>query len=276
MSAMSHMALEEHDFQRLKAYMQQHFGINLENKQTLVEGRLVNVIAQAGYSSFHEYVEAALSDQTGSMISLLTTRLTTNYSYFMREDKHYQYLSQTVLPEWTAKISDRDLRIWSAGCSSGEEAYTAAMVLHEYFGSMKAGWDTKILATDISERVLHEAQVAVYPAQRLERMPELWRSRYFTKEGPDSYRVRPEIQREVVFAHYNLMDSFSRFRKRFHVIFCRNVMIYFDNPTKIELARKFCDALEVGGYLFIGLSETISGMEPRLRQVSSAIYRRER
>ena len=273
---MGHMSLEEQDFQRLKAYMKQHFGINLENKQTLVEGRLVNVIAQAGYSSFHEYVEAALSDRTGTMISLLTTRLTTNYSYFMREDKHYQYLSQAVLPEWTAKITDRDLRMWSAGCSSGEEAYTAAMVLNEYFGPMKSGWDTKILATDISERVLREAQVAIYPAQRLERMPEAWRSRYFVKDGADSYRVRPEIQSEVVFAHYNLMDSFDRFRKRFHVIFCRNVMIYFDTPTKIELAHKFCDALEVGGYLFIGLSETISGMEPRLQQVSSAIYRRER
>lgn len=270
------MTISDQDFQRLKNYMKQQFGINLEKKQTLVEGRLANVITQAGYDNFHDYIDDAINDQSGKMISLLTTRLTTNYSYFMREDIHYKFMSEVALPEWTRRIRDKDLRIWSAGCSTGDEAYTTAMVINEFFNGDKKGWDTKILATDISDRVLNEAKAAIYPAQRLERLPATWQRKYFIKQGEDSFKLRPEIADEVIFSHYNLMDPFDKFRRRFHIIFCRNVMIYFDNATKTQLARKFCDTLEVGGYLFIGMSETISGMEPRLRQISSAIYQRER
>lgn len=272
---MPNMTIEEKDFQRIKAYMKEHFGINLEKKQTLVEGRLVNVITQAGYTNFHDYIDAAINDKTGKMISLLTTRLTTNYSYFMREDAHYKFLADVALPEWTNKIRDKDLRIWSAGCSSGEEAYTMAMVISEHFGLNKSGWDTKILATDISDRVLEEAKAATYPGPRLEKMPESWKRKFFASAGDDNFKVKPVITDEVVFANFNLMEPFNRFKRKFHVIFCRNVMIYFDNPTKARLATKFCDALEVGGYLFVGLSETIAGMEPRFKQLPSAIYRRE-
>ena len=268
------MNIEEKDFQRLKAYMQKNFGLNLEKKQTLVEGRLSNVIAQAGYDNFHDYIDAAINDKTGQMLTLLTTKLTTNYSYFMREEAHYNFLSKVALPEWTGKIRDNDLRIWSAGCSSGDEAYTTAIVVNEYFGSLKSKWDTTILATDISDRALNEARAAVYAESRLDKLPPLWKQKYFTKEGAEEYRVNPSIAKEVVFARYNLMDPFDRFKRKFHVIFCRNVMIYFDTPTKTELARKFCDVLEPGGYLFIGLSETISGMESRFKQVASAIYRK--
>jgi chemotaxis protein methyltransferase CheR len=231
---------------------------------------------QDGYDNFHDYIEACLSDSSGKMINTLTTRLTTNYSYFMREDVHYSFIADTFLPEWTQKARDKDLRLWSAGCSTGEEAYTTAMVINAYFKGQKNGWDTTILATDISDRVLAEAKEATYPAGRLEKLPPGWDRRYFQKAGPETFRVKPEITREVVFTKYNLMDPFNRFRKKFHLIFCRNVMIYFDTPTKTELARKFCDALEIGGYLLVGLSETVSGMDPRLQQVSTAIYRRER
>lgn len=271
---MTNMILEEKDFIRLQKYMKQNFGINLEKKHSLVQGRLVNVIIQQGYTSFHDYIEDAINDKTGQMINLLTTRLTTNYSYFMREDVHYDFMAKVALPEWTAKIRDRDLRVWSAGCSSGEEAYTAAMVINEYFGGKKNGWDTTILATDISDRVLNEAKQATYEEARLERMPKAWRQRYFTPAGGTMLKVKPEITNEVVFGKFNLMDPFTRFGKGFHIIFCRNVMIYFDKPTKTALAKKFCDVLQPGGYLFVGMSETLSGMDPRLVQVSSSTYKK--
>lgn len=268
------MRIEQEDFLRLKTYMQDHFGINLDKKQTLVEGRLANTLTQAGYTSFYDYIEDVMRDKTGEKIALLTTKLTTNYSYFMREQAHYEFMTRVALPFWKERIRDKDLRIWSAGCSSGEEAYTTAMVLKEYFGREKSAWDSTILATDISARVLSEAKAAVYPLQRLEKLPPEWQRKYFTPAGPDMVQVKPELQKEVVFGHFNLMDEFTRFKKKFHIIFCRNVMIYFDFATKEALANRFYHALEPGGFLFVGLSESITGMKTPFQQVGSAIYRK--
>ncbi len=268
------MTINDKDFQRLRDFMYNRFGLNLEKKQTLVEGRLASVVAQAGYSNFCDYLDAVMADDSGQMVETLQVKLTTNYSYFMREQGHYDFLSKTVLPEWTQKIRDHDLRIWSAGCSSGEEAYTTAMVINEFFGLNKRDWDCTVLATDISSKVLNEAKTGIYAAQRLEKLPPAWRDRYFTKMPGDMYKVKPVLQGGVVFGHFNLMDSFTRFKRKFHVIFCRNVMIYFDTPTKTELVRRFYDALEPGGYLFVGMSESILGLDKRFQTVLTSIYRK--
>lgn len=193
----------------------------------------------------------------------------------MREDIHYKFLLNNALPEWSGKIKDYDLRIWSAGCSSGEEAYTIAMVLNEYFSSAKSLWDTTVLATDISPKVLAAAKEGVYSNEQLERLPKGWRDRYFGDIGSGRWKVKPELSKEVIFTRFNLMDSFSKFKRKFHVIFCRNVMIYFNEETKAELARKFYEALERGGYLFIGLSETLSGLNSSLVQISPSIYKKK-
>jgi chemotaxis protein methyltransferase CheR len=226
------------------------------------------------FDNFHDYLEDILSDKTGAKIDLLITKLTTNYTYFMREDMHYKFMVSTALPEWTAKVRDHDLRIWSAGCSSGEEAYTAAMVLDNYFGPNKSAWDTTILATDISPRVLKLGKDAMYTQEHLERLPEAWVKKYFKSLGSDRYEIVPSLKKEVIFRELNLMNSFSHFKRRFHIIFCRNVMIYFDVPTKAALAKKFHDVLEPGGYLFIGMSETLSGIFGGLDQIAPAIYRK--
>ena len=268
------MILEDRDFHRLRTYMQQNFGINLEKKRALIEGRLMSSIAAAGFDSYHDYIEDILSDPTGAKVDQLITKLTTNYTYFMREDTHYKFMTSVALPEWTAKIRDYDLRIWSAGCSSGEEAYTAAMVLDQYFGPNKSRWDSTILATDISPRVLGLATEAVYPAEHLERLPDTWVKKYFHKAGEDRWAINDALKKEVIFREFNLMGSFQQFRRRFHIIFCRNVMIYFDAPTKAALAKRFYDALEPGGYMFIGLSETFSGIYDGFEQVSPAIYKK--
>lgn len=237
----------------------------------MIEGRLSVAVEHAGYKNFHEYVDAALNDKSGDMVNFLITKLTTNFTYFMREEAHYRFLTERALPEWTAKIKDRDLRTWSAGCSSGEEAYTTAITIMEYFGSSKSGWDTTVLATDISPRVLTTAKAGVYQEGHLEGLPHNLISKYFVKQDGDNHKVGPELAKQVTFATLNLMDPF-RFKRRFHIIFCRNVMIYFDNETKRRLAAKFYDVLEPGGYLFIGLSETLSGLTDQFVNVSPSIY----
>lgn len=268
------MKIEDQDFHRLRTYMQQNYGINLEKKRTLIEGRLSNNIVRAGFDSFHDYIEDIFGDKTGSKVDQLITSLTTNYTYFMREETHYNFMTRVALPEWTKKIGNYDLRTWSAGCSSGEEAYTAAMVIDSYFGAGKGLWDTTILATDISPKVLATAEKGIYPAEHLERLSEAWKKKYFDELPNAQYQIKDRIRKEVVFNEFNLMGSFSRFKRKFHIIFCRNVMIYFDSPTKAALAQRFRDALEPGGYLFIGLSETLSGIYGGLDQISPAIYRK--
>jgi len=268
------MRIEEQDFFRLRDYVKKNFGVNLEKKKALIEGRLSNFIIQMGFDNFHDFIEDALSDKTGGKINTLMTKLTTNYTYFMREETHYRFMEEVALPHWVANIRDHDLRIWSAGCASGEEAYTTAMVLSEWFGLKKKGWDTTILATDISTRVLDLARRGVYPEEDFDHLPKEWKEKYFIKIAEDEYRVKETLAKEVVFNQFNLMDNFSRFRKKFHIIFCRNVMIYFDTPTKAALAKRFYDTLEVGGYLFIGLSETLSGISGEFHQIAPAIYRR--
>ena len=268
------MHIEDNDFNKLHDYIKTNFGVNLEKKRTLIEGRLSNTIAQSAFSNFHDYLEDVFSDKSGAKMNALMTKLTTNYTYFMREETHYKFMQEVALPYWTSVIKDRDLRIWSAGCASGEEAYTTAMVLREYFGTTKSQWDTTILATDISTKVLDMARKGVYPEAHFDHVPASWQTKYFTKIGEDQYKVTDAMSKEVVFTQFNLMGEFSRFKKKFHIIFCRNVMIYFDVPTKAGLSKRFHDSLEMGGYLFIGLSETLSGISGDFQQIAPSIYRR--
>ncbi|MDR1117335.1 MAG: protein-glutamate O-methyltransferase CheR [Oscillospiraceae bacterium] len=268
------MNIDDRDFLQLTKYMQEQFGINLEKKRTLIEGRLSNTLQQKGFTNFHDYIGDVLGDKSGQKIDELVTKLTTNYTYFMREAAHYQFMTATALPEWVSKIKNHDLRVWSAGCSSGEEAYTAAMVMSEYFGGHKNEWDTTILATDISTRVLNIGKGGMYSAQSLDQLDEKWKTKYFKKISPDQYKVSDALAREVVFGQFNLMGSFAQFKRKFHIIFCRNVMIYFDAPTKAALTKKFFDILEPDGYLFIGMSETLSGINDDFKQISPAIYKK--
>ncbi|MDR0951707.1 MAG: protein-glutamate O-methyltransferase CheR [Oscillospiraceae bacterium] len=266
--------LHDEDFKLLYTYMKDRFGIDLEKKRALVEGRLSNSVAQSPFNNYHDFIADALDDRTGTKVDSLIIRLTTNYTYFMREETHYRFMRTTALPEWTKKIKNYDLRVWSAGCSSGEEAYTIAMTLDDYFGFNKPQWDCSVLATDISQSVLEKAKNGIYPSEHLAQINPAWRKKYFVPCGGDNWQIRDELRREVIFRTFNLMGDFGIFRRKFHIIFCRNVMIYFDKPTKAELAGKFFNALEPGGYLFIGMSETLSGIYDRFEQVQPSIYRK--
>lgn len=269
------MQLTDKDFTRLKDYMYRNFGIDLSQKRTLIEGRLSTVVQRKGYQSFEQYIDNLLKDQSGEEVSVLVSRLTTNFTYFMREEEHFHFLKDVILPNAVPKIRDKNLCIWSAGCSSGEEPYTIAMNLDDYFKFDKHGLDTRVLATDISQNVLKKAMEGIYTYDRINQLPAEWAKKYFRKLGDSRYQITPELRKEVIFREFNLMTPAFKFRHKFHVIFCRNVMIYFDKETRERLARKFYDALLPGGYLIIGMSETLVNSNTGFQYVKPSIYQKK-
>ncbi len=269
------ITISKKEFDQLAAFIKANYGIYLKpEKETLVIGRLQNELLQKGFLNFSEYYQYILQDKTGMAVSGMLDRITTNHTFFMREADHFTYFKEAVLPYLSTNSTDKDLRIWCAGCSSGEEPYTLAMLLDEYFGKEKPLWDTKILATDISGRVLEEAKKGVYPNKELDTLPAKWRMTYTTKINQEESAFIDRIRNEVIFRKFNLMEQVFPFKRKFHVIFCRNVMIYFDEKTKNTLISKYYDLLEFGGYLFIGHSESLNREETRFRYIQPAVYRK--
>ncbi|EGW39723.1 protein-glutamate O-methyltransferase CheR [Desulfosporosinus sp. OT] len=264
------------EFSQLAAYIKANYGIHLgEEKRALVTGRLHQVLIQNDFRNFSDYYEHIISDKTGNSAAILINKMTTNHTFFMREVDHFEYCKAKVLPYLANQVKAKDLRIWSAGCSSGEEPYTLAMVIDEFFGKERILWDAKVLATDISSRVLEEAKKGVYKNEEIATLPAQWRLNYFRKIDNEKSVFVDRIRNEVIYRKFNLMDSPFPFKRKFHVIFCRNVMIYFDAQTKCELVNKFYDLMEYGGYLFIGHSESLNREESKFKYIMPAIYRKE-
>jgi chemotaxis protein methyltransferase CheR len=269
------LKITKKEFSQLAGYIKANCGINLkEEKQALVIGRLHNVLLQNNFNNFSDYYNYVVSDKTGDAVVTLLNRITTNHTFFMREADHFFYFRDKVLPYLKGSAKENDLRIWSAGCSTGEEPYTLAMIIDEFFGKEKMWWDTKILATDISAKALETAIRGIYGADRIAPLPPKWKTNYF-KRHDGYYIIDEKIRNEVIFRKLNLMDKRFPFKQKFHVIFCRNVMIYFDTHTKTELANKFYDLTEHGGFLFIGHSESLNRGETRYKYVMPAVYRKE-
>ncbi len=269
------ITITKKEFAQLSDFIKANYGIHLKTeKEALVIGRLQNVLVQNGFKSFSEYYDYLMADKTGIAVSTLLDKITTNHTFFMREADHFDYFREVVLPYFTSRITDKDFRIWCAGCSSGEEPYTLAMIIDEFFGKEKLLWDAKILATDISSKVLEEAKKGMYKTSEINTLPAKWRLNYLNKVDSEYSVFKEKIKNEVIFRKFNLMEAVFPFRKKFHVIFCRNVMIYFDAKTKCELVRKYYDLLEPGGYLFIGHSESLNREETSLKYVMPAVYRK--
>ncbi|MCB2308691.1 protein-glutamate O-methyltransferase CheR [Clostridium estertheticum] len=266
--------LKESEFKELTGYMKANYGINLTEKKLLIEGRLSNMIIEKGFTNFSDYLKFVFNDPSGNEISLLINKLTTNHTYFMREVEHFNYFRDTVMHYLESTCKNKDLRIWSAGCSSGEEPYTLAMIIADYFGNQKPMWNTKILATDISQKVLEVAQMGLYSRDAVDTIPKYWRLKYFSKVDDENYQIGQEIKNEVIYRNFNLMTEVFPFKKKFHVIFCRNVMIYFEPKTKMELIKKFYDMTEIGGYLFLGHSESVNKTETNYKYIMPAVYRK--
>lgn len=262
------------EFIRIVNYVKTNYGIDLTQKKILITGRLDNYIARNGYSSYTEFMSRVEKNPGGEEVRDLIDNLTTNHTYFMREVEHFRFLKDVVLPEAKRSLNDtRDLRTWCAAASTGEEAYTLAMILKDFFSLEEKSWDTTVLATDISTRVLEYATEGKYLKEQIEPLPDVWKRRYFKNLNADECMVSEELKREVIFRRFNLMDPLP-FRQRLHIVFIRNVMIYFDEETKNDLVNRIYDMLVPGGYMFIGTTESIDKSKTKFSYVMPSVYRK--
>ena len=266
--------ITDSEFNRIVGYVKGNFGIDLSQKRVLIMGRLENYLLRNGFDSYNDYMTEVEKDPSGEEAKNLINVLTTNHTYFMRESEHFDYMRQIVLPQLRKKEAARkDLRIWSAASSTGEEPYTIAMVLMDFFGIEHKAWDTKVLATDISTRVLEHAARGMYLKEQVEPLPPKWKQRYFKQINSEQYVAKDVLKKELIFRRFNLMNDFP-FRRKFHVVFLRNVMIYFEDETKYNLLNKIYDFMEPGGYLFIGTTENLDKNKTRFEYVRPSIYRK--
>ena len=278
---MFELTLTDTEFSRIQTLVYDQCRINLgENKRNLVKARLAKRLRATGYTTYGTYVDYVTSGSQGAReLVLMLDAISTNKTSFFRENDHFDYLAKEVLPELyerKRKGTRPRLRIWSSACSSGEEPYTLGMTVLETLGSL-ATWDAKILGTDISTQVLARAIEGVYHAEAVEPVPALFRQKYLARTGRNGqtrYSVTQALRQLVAFRRLNLSASSWPFRGKFDVIFCRNVMIYFDKPTQGELVRKFYNVLEPSGYLFIGHSESLVGVESEFRRLRPTVYQR--
>ncbi|OEH84870.1 chemotaxis protein CheR [Desulfuribacillus stibiiarsenatis] len=270
------VAITDKEFKQLTEYIKVNYGIHLkEEKLMLLTGRLQKVLQQEGFNNFTDYYHHILNDQTGQAVVTLVDKITTNHTFFMREADHFYFFRDRVLPFLANTVQDKDLRIWCAASSTGEEPYTLAMVIDEFFGKDKVFWDTKLLATDISSQVLDIAKKGIYSNEKIAPLPKHWKTNYFKKHDNENSVLIDKIRNEVIYRKFNLMDTTLPFKKKFYTIFCRNVMIYFDYKTKIELVNRLYHHMEYGGYLFIGHSESLTKEFTKFKYIMPAIYRKE-
>jgi chemotaxis protein methyltransferase CheR len=269
--------ITEAEFNQLSQLVYQHAGIHLPpQKKELVRSRLTKFLRNRKLANFHEYYQLVLQDTTGLELINLLDAISTNMTAFWREPKHFEFMGQELLPTLKQKCKRTpQWRFWSAGCSSGEEPYTMAMVLLNAISDKDLS-GVKIFASDINTQVLNQAQRGIYPVSRVEPLTQEWRRRFFQK-GVNQFegyvRVKPEVKQLVNFFRLNLMEPFP-FKENFDVIFCRNVMIYFEKGTQTELVRKFHQFLKPGGYLFIGHSESLCNISHQFAYVKPTIYRK--
>ena len=261
--------------------MENKYGINLKQKRVLIEGRLSNTIKQRGFNDFTSFLNMIFADRTGTEMINLLNKLTTNHTFFMREEEHYQYMREVVLPYLEKEKKDRRIYLWSAASSSGEEPYTNIMQLLEYFSGRSTMWNLSTLATDISQRVLDIAKTASYSKESMKNLPDTWKKKYFAPAKndkneivPDVFKVSQEITKRVEFKTFNLMDKIPFRMYPFDLVFCRNVMIYFEMDIKVELVNRLYEVLRPGGFLFIGHAESIPRDRTKFEYIKPAIYRK--
>jgi chemotaxis protein methyltransferase CheR len=271
--------LSSRNYTRLCGLIYREAGIHLgARKKTMLEVRIKRRLRQLNLSSYDEYCDYLFGSQgLKEEIVPLIDVVTTNKTDFFRESAHFDFLLQRTLPELTAgAAAGRPLRVWSAACSTGEEPYTLAMVLSEYAQS-NPGFRFKILATDISTAVLAKAEIGVYSGEIAAPVPRALRRKYFMRSrdsNSDQVRIVPELRRMVEFRRLNLMDADYGLRRRADVIFCRNVLIYFDRATQEHIMQKLCHRLVSGGYMFVGHAEALHELDLPLASVAPALYRR--
>ncbi len=269
--------LNEKLFKNFSRLVFEQSGIYLtDEKKELLNARLGKRLRKCGFDSFESYYDYVVNDKSGEEIIQLLDSVSTNFTSFFREKGHFDYLSATVLPELIKNAAaQHKLSFWSAACSSGEEPYTLAIVLNDFFAN-KPGWKCSVLATDLSTKVLNIAQNGVYDRNRIASLsPEILRQNFRKGTGKSSgyVKVKDHLRDMITFQRFNLMHRFT-WPEPFQVIFCRNVMIYFNKKTQEELVAKFYRCLQPGGYLFIGHSESLSAIKHSFSRVAPTAYQK--
>jgi len=265
----------QRDFDYLRKLSNERTGIVVsDDKYDMFYSRLSRRVRKLGLRNFSEYCDLIRNEERDEEVLELVNAITTNLTAFFRENHHFDYLASSVLPDLMLRnASSRKIRIWSAGCSTGEEPYSLAIMLRE---TLPAGWDARILATDIDSNVLQQAASAVYPEERIKGLPKQRLKRWFLRgKGKHAGRVRlkPEVRQLIDFDQLNLMQRWA-LDEPMDVIFCRNVIIYFDKPTKRRLVERYADAMKSDGHLFIGHSESLFKLTDRFELIGNTIYRR--
>lgn len=270
--------MRENEFEFIRGLVYQHSRISLgAEKRELVSARLGKRLRATGLTTIGSYCELLQAETDGNELAHLIDEISTNHTFFFREIAHFEFLVRTALPEMRARLAQERwpaFRIWSAACSSGEEPYSVAMALEEAPAST---WPWHIECVDISHRILAKAAAGIYRQEAVERLtPDRIRRFFDSGHGPQAgnYRVKASLRARLGFQQLNLLEGEPPYTEPFHVIFCRNVMIYFDRQTQTELVQKLTRRLVPGGYLFVGHSESLTGITHALQTVRPAIYRR--
>lgn len=279
-SVLDELVLSDEEFATISKMVYEHCGINLHGgKRELVRARLAKRLRKLRIRTFKEYIEYAVNDESGKEFTNLIDSLSTNLTSFFRENQHFEYLKEVFYPKIMkrkASQNDRRIRAWSAGCSSGEEPYTMAITLQEAIAG-EGQWDVKVLATDISTRVLEKAKQGVYEKKRVDPVSAQQKTKYLLPkkvDGEQFFEVGNELRKTVVFGHLNLMGSWP-IKPPLDFIFCRNVMIYFDKQTQERLVNRFWEMLGHDGILFTGHSESLTGIRHKFKYVQPTIYRKD-
>jgi chemotaxis protein methyltransferase CheR len=274
-----HLTVAPGLFTRFQELIYSESGIWLAtHKQALLTGRLARRLRLLGLGNMQEYYQLVVQPDQQHERAIMIDCITTNETHFFREPRHFDYLERHVFPQWQKEAADgtrsRHLRIWSAGCSSGEEPYSLAMLLLKHFPEAK-GWEIEVLGTDISTRVLEKARAATYPIEKSKEIPGEYLRLYMLKGKGDhkgEMKVSPDLHRVVRFARVNLHSDSYPILGSFDLVFCRNVLIYFDHDSKVKVIGGILRHLSRSGLLFVGHSEHLGGIAPNLKTVAPTIH----
>jgi chemotaxis protein methyltransferase CheR len=268
-------------FNKFQQLIHEETGIWLgEAKMALLCGRLARRLRTLGLERLDQYYDIVARPEENAERIAMIDAITTNETRFFREPRHFDFLENKVIPQWQTEAQEgrrpKTVRVWSAGCSSGEEPYSLAMLFATHLPP-EQGWKTTILATDISTRVLEKARTGVYEIAKSSEIPEAMLKRFMLRGIDKEYgrmKVMPSIQTTIEFRRFNLKEWILPPAERFDAIFCRNVLIYFDNESKIRVVERLAQCLDPHGFFFLGLAENLSGMKTTLRSLAPAIYGR--
>ncbi|MCA1905582.1 MAG: protein-glutamate O-methyltransferase CheR [Desulfarculus sp.] len=273
------LTIGDAEFDAIRRLVKSKTGISLGlHKRDLVVSRLARRLRILGLADFRAYVDLLDSDDGTEMVQMIN-RITTNKTDFFRERHHFDFLTKTLLPELVAEgeASGRlILRAWSAGCSSGEEPYSIAITLREFFAN-RPGWDVKLLATDLDTSMLEKASRGEYESAALEPVPGPLINKYFERQGRgegSKYQVKPELRSLITFRKFNLMHPEYPIKVPLDFVFCRNVLIYFEQEDKLDILRKFHKVIKPGGYIFVGHSESLMMAKDLFRYIATTAYRK--